>query len=130
MEEIRWKQRFQNFEKSLMLLKNTVDNKELNVAEKAGMVQFFEMSFELGWNLVKYYLETESVNPKFPRDTIKAGFEYEIIENGDVWMDMIENRNLMSHTYNEIFANKAYELIVNKYYDALYNLYEFMKKRL
>ncbi|MEO6406481.1 MAG: nucleotidyltransferase substrate binding protein [Ferruginibacter sp.] len=130
MEEIRWKQRFQNYEKSIMLLKKTVAKKELSDIEKAGMVQFFEMSFELGWNLVKDFLEAQDVIAKFPREVIKAGFEYELLENGEVWIDMLENRNLMSHTYNEAYANKACDLILNKYFDVLNNLYDFMKKKL
>src|SRR5437879_9911575 len=100
-KDIRWKQRFQNFEKGIIALQDAVKKKELSDLEKAGVIQIYEFTFELAWKTVKDYLEEKKVEVKFPRDAIKEGFTYEIIKNGDVWMDMLQKRNLMSHTYNE-----------------------------
>ncbi len=127
-EDIRWKQRFQNFEKALLYLKEAVEKKNLSDLEKAGTIQIYEFTFELAWNTVKDYLEEKEVIVKYPRDTIKEGFRYEVIKDGDVWMDMLQKRNLMSHTYDEKNAELAYRLIVHEYFEELYDLYKTLKK--
>lgn len=129
-EDIRWKQRFNNFEKSLKLLNNAVQRKDLSDLEKAGVIQIYEFTFELAWKTVKDYLEDKGISVKFPRDTIKEGFKYEILDNGDLWMDMLEKRNLMSHPYDEEKAEIAYRLIVNDYFSALEQLYNKLKEDL
>ncbi len=78
---------------------------------------------QTGRKTVKDFLEENAVFVKFPKDTIKEAFKYEIIENGDMWMDMLEKRNLMSHTYDESLADLAYRLIMNDYYPALKQVY-------
>lgn len=129
-EDIRWKQRFNNFEKPLKLLNNAVQRKDLSDLEKAGVIQIYEFTFELAWKTVKDYLEDKGISVKFPRDTIKEGFKYEILDNGDLWMDMLEKRNLMSHPYDEEKAEIAYRLIVNDYFSALEQLYNKLKEDL
>ncbi len=128
--DTRWKQRFQNFEKAIQHLEEAVNKKDLSDLEKAGVIQIYEFTFELGWKTVKDYLEENNVAVKFPRDTVKEGFAYGIVNNGDVWMDMLEKRNLMSHTYNETNAELAYQLIVNSYYNELFTVYERLKTAL
>ncbi len=121
--DTRWKQRFQNFEKSVLLLQNAVNKKNLSDLEKAGLIQFYEFTFELAWKTLKDYLEYKNVEVKFPRDAIKEGFYYELIDSGEIWLDMLQKRNLMSHTYDEKNAELAYHLIVNTYFSELYDFY-------
>lgn len=129
-DEIRWKQRFNNFEKSLKFLKDAVYRTHLSELEKAGVIQTYEFTFELAWKTVKDYLEEKGVSVKFPRDTIKEGFRYEILEDGDLWIDMLEKRNLMSHAYDEAKAEIAYKLIINEYFKMLEQLYNKLKEEL
>lgn len=126
--DIRWKQRFQNFEKAISSLNDAVAKEDLSELEKAGVIQIYEFTFELAWKTIKDYLAEKDVEVKFPRDTIKEAFQYEIIGNGEIWMDMLQKRNLMSHTYNEKTAELAYALIVNKYFDELYLVYKKLKQ--
>lgn len=121
--DIRWKQRFQNFEKAILYLQESLVRKDLSSLEKAGIIQVYEFTFELAWKTVKDYLEEKDVEVKFPRDTIKEGFKYELLENGEVWLDMLQKRNLMSHTYNETNAELAYNLIVHEYFSELQKVY-------
>jgi len=121
--DVRWKQRYQNFEKALKLLGGAVARYDLSDLEKAGLIQIYEFTFELAWKTLKDYLEEKEVPVKFPKDTIKEAFKYEIIDDGDLWMDMLEKRNLMSHTYNETNAELAYRLIVDSFYGALEQVY-------
>ena len=129
-DDIRWKQRFNNFEKSLKFLKDAVSRSELSDLEKAGVIQTYEFTFELAWETVKDYLEEKGISAKFPRDTIKEGFRYEILEDGDLWIDMLEKRNLMSHAYDEAKAEIAYKLIINEYFKMLEQLYNKLKEEL
>lgn len=129
-KDVRWKQRFQNFEKAIANLKHAVEMKDLSDLEKSGVIKTYEYTFELAWKTLKDYLEDSQVAVKFPRDTIKEGFSYGIIKNGDVWMDMLQQRNLMSHTYNEENAEIAYNLIVDKYYKEINEVYLTLKKEL
>jgi nucleotidyltransferase substrate binding protein (TIGR01987 family) len=127
-EDTRWKQRFQNFEMAIYQLQEAVNTKNPSELEKAGIIQIFEFTFELAWETLKDFLEEKEVMVKFPRDTIKEGFMYEIIKDGDLWMDMLQKRNLMAHTYNQHNAALAYKLIVDEYFDELYDVFLTLKK--
>jgi nucleotidyltransferase substrate binding protein (TIGR01987 family) len=78
----RCRQRFANYEKSLGHLKTTVEKDVLNDIEKAGLIQFFEVTFELSWKVMKDFLTAEGYEVKSPRDSIKTAFEYGLIESG------------------------------------------------
>lgn len=122
-DDIRWKQRFHNFEKAFKLLEEALTKTELSSLEKAGVIQIYQFTCELAWKTVKDFLEGKEVLVKFPRDTIKEAFKYEIVEDGDLWLDMLHKRNLMAHTYDETLAELAYKLIVDLYYSALKQVY-------
>lgn len=129
-QDIRWKQRFQNFQNAFMQLDQAVSKvDELSVLEKEGMVQRFEYTFELAWKTLKDFLEDQNVEAKFPREVIKKAFEYEIIENGEIWLEMMEQRNLMAHTYSEDIFKKAVQLICEKYFKALSQVHGFLSKQ-
>lgn len=129
-KDIRWKQRFHNFEKALLHLKEAVEKDKLSDLEKAGLIQIYGFTFELAWKTIKDYLQEKEVVAKFPREAIKEGFFYGIIKNGDVWMDMLQKRNLMSHTYDEKTAELAYRLIVDEYFNELLDAYTTLKEEL
>jgi nucleotidyltransferase substrate binding protein (TIGR01987 family) len=124
-KEIRWKQRFENFEKSYLLLRQSLDIKKPSVVERAGIIQFFEITFELSWKLLKDYLENQNVEAKFPCDVIKEAFHYEIIQNGDAWMAMLGT----VHTYDETKAAEIESKIRNAFFPAISNMYRLMKDK-
>ena len=124
LKEIRWKQRFENFDKSYKLLKKYSNVPIVTELEKAGIIQFFEMTFELGWKVLKDYLEAEGYIVKNPRETIKQAFQVGIIENGHVWIDALSNRNLTTHTYDEELANKMTQEIIKLYLPELEKMHE------
>ena len=72
---------------------------------------------------MKDYLEANGVEAKFPREVIKMSFHYEIIEDGEIWMDMLEKRNLLAHTYDEI------KKIKEDYFDAISKVYGFLRDK-
>jgi nucleotidyltransferase substrate binding protein (TIGR01987 family) len=129
-QDIRWRQRFQNFKKAFEQLRDSVLKvDELSDLEKEGMVQRFEYTFELAWKTLKDYLEEQQVNAKFPREVIKQSFHYEIIQDGEIWMDMLEKRNLMAHTYEETIFRDSVQKIANEYFKAISQLYNFLQNK-
>jgi len=127
---IRCKQRFENYEKSLKHLKVTVEKDSLNDIEKAGLIQFFEVSFELAWKVMKDYLMAEGYSVKSPRDSIKIAFDYGLISNGTLWLEALEKRNLVSHTYDDQILDELQELIIESYYPMMDELKEILEKKL
>lgn len=130
-KDIRWIQRFQNFTKSMNYLEQALQISNPDIVQKAGIIQFFEMSFELAWNLIKDYLEEQGfVDIKSPRGALKKAFEVGILENGHDWMDLLQDRNLTAHTYDEEKATEMELLIQNKYFSLLKELHNSFKQKL
>lgn len=128
--DVRWKQRFQNFESTLKHLKEALDIKDPDIIQRAGMIQFFKMSFELCWNMMKDYLEEQGfTDVKSPRESIKKAFETGLITDGHGWLKMMEDRNLTSHAYEEETAKEIEKVIRNNHYKLLKELQsEFTQK--
>lgn len=129
-KEIRWRQRFENFDKAYSQLHAAIlDFDKLSVLEKEGLIQRFEYTFELAWKTLKDYLESQEVEVKFPREVIKAAFHYELIQDGEAWMDMLEKRNLLAHTYDEERFNFAVKKIKEEYYEAICQVHSMLGKK-
>lgn len=130
LKEIRWKQRFENFNKSYTLLDKYSKKEDLSELEQAGIIQFFEMTFELGWKVLKDYLELEGYIVKSPRETIKQAFQIGLINDGHIWMEALTVMNLTTHTYDENLVNKLISDIINIYFPELKLLHERLEKEL
>lgn len=129
-KDIRWRQRFTNFEKSYKSLSKYIDIPIETELERAGIIQLFEISFELSWKLMKDYLEYQQLIVKSPREAIKQAYQIELIDDGHIWMDALADRNLTVHTYDEELARKMVEDISTIYYPQLKKLYEKLVKEI
>ena len=119
-QDVRWEQRLQNYTKSMRHLEDALQIPDPDIVQKAGIIHFFEMSFELAWNMVKDYLEEQGfVDIRSPRGALKKAFETGIIEDGHDWMDLLVDRNLSAHTYDEQKATDMEQLIHNKYFPLM-----------
>ena len=118
--EIRWQQRFGNFLKAFNLLEEAVElyrTEGLSELEEQGLIQRFEFTHELAWNVLKDYFEYQgNTSITGSRDAIREAFNKGLIQDGDGWMDMIMGRNKSTHTYNESTAKELLESISNTYY--------------
>ncbi len=123
-KDIRWKQRYSNYKKAMGQLTEFVEKPALNKFEVQGLIQCFEYTFELAWKTAKDYLESEGFSVSSPRQTIQTAFQAELVQDGHTWIDALEKRNLMAHTYDESAAQEAEVLIRNKYYPILKALQE------
>lgn len=122
-EDIRWKQRFSNFNKALTQLQKFIDKGELSELEALGLVKAFEYTYELAWNTIKYFLEFSGQSDIYgSRDAIRKGFQLGLITDGDGWMDMLKSRNQTSHTYNEDTARQINNAVITRYYDLFIRL--------
>ena len=131
-QDIRWKQRFENFQRALKQLSLAMDLKAqrpLSDLEQQGLIQSFEFTHELAWNVLKDYLEMEGIQGLIgSRSTAREAFKRGLVMDGEAWMDMIEKRNLSSHTYNQTVALTIVEAIAERYYPAFCELQQRFAK--
>ena len=118
--DIRWLQRLENYSRALSNLTEAVElagQRPLSNLEKQGLIQSFEFTHELAWNVMKDYFAYQG-NPAIPgsRDAVREAFSKNLVTNGDVWMSMIKSRNQTSHTYNQGIADEITDLILNRYH--------------
>lgn len=126
----RCRQRFANFSKSLAHLGSVTSKINLSDVEKAGMIQFFEVAFELSWKLMKDYLIAEGYDVKSPRESIKTAFDYGLITDGAKWLEALEKRNLAAHTYDESILVELERLIAQEYYPLMLSLQSTLEQKL
>jgi len=131
--DIRWKQRFDNFQRALLQLTSAMALKALrplSELEQQGLIQVFEFTHELAWNVLKDYLEMEGIQGLVgSRSTAREAFKRGLVLDGEVWMDMIEKRNLSSHTYNLTVAHVLATSIAERYYPAFCELQQRFAKQ-
>jgi nucleotidyltransferase substrate binding protein (TIGR01987 family) len=146
-KDIRWQQRFTNFNKALKKLSEAVEYIKKNFAQdsdlldeaefgsvldeivKEGLIQRFEYTHELAWNVMKDYAHYQgSTEVAGSRDATREAFQLQLITDGKLWMDMIGSRNKTSHTYNEETAEEIYGKILKSYFPALVEFQSTMEK--
>jgi len=123
--DIRWIQRFNHFSKALSQLKKFIDRGELNELEEQGLIQAFEYTYELAWNTLKDYFEAQGeTGIHGSRDAIRLAFRRDLIQEGDSWMRMIEDRARSTHTYNEETAKGIAQAVIQRYYMEFTKLHD------
>jgi len=131
--DIRWQQRFENFDRALSLLKDALSRGPtvLNQLEKEGTVQRFEYTLELASKTIKDYLEEGGVvlSAVTPRQVIKDAFAARLIADGQTWIDMIDHRNLLSHTYDPTNFEEAVDAIHGRYLAAFRQVRDLLESR-
>jgi nucleotidyltransferase substrate binding protein (TIGR01987 family) len=145
-EDIRWQQRFNNFNKAFKKLSDAVnyvrdvvkdESEEVKLSDlenivddivKEGLIQRFEYTHELAWNVMRDYAIYQG-NPDVSgsRDSTREALQLQLITNGEVWMEMIKSRKMTSHTYNEETANDIFIKIIKDYYPAFFQFQKIME---
>lgn len=121
--DIRWLQRFSNYQKAFSNLSEFVAADQLNKFEQQGLIQAFEYTYELAWKTLKDFLENEGYKEiGGPKSVIKLAFKEGLIQNGEAWADMHTKRNLTVHTYNQNTADEIASEILNSYYQLFRDL--------
>ena len=121
-DDIRWLQRFANYTRALRRLSDAAalaGERPLSKLEQQGLIQAFEFTHELAWNVLKDYLEQQGIFGLIgSRDASRSGFQNGLVTDGEAWMDMIKARNLTSHTYNPEVADSVTRDILIRFYPA------------
>ena len=130
MNDIRWRQRFENYKKALKRLREACEissKRELSDLEKQGLIQAFEFTHELAWKTMKNFLEYHGIAGQIfgSRDAVREAFNAGLIDSGEDWMNMIKSRNLTSHIYDEEIIDEIVDMILNVY---IFRFEEFEKK--
>ena len=129
--DIRWQQRFANYGKALDQLERFFEPPTLNEREQQGLIKAFEYTFELGWSTLRDLLRDQgNTNLLGSRDTLREAFRLQLIEDGESWMLMIQDRNLTSHTYNRSTADEIAANITGRYLTCFQDLRRTLEKRL
>ena len=126
--EVRWMQRFSNYKKALSQFEKFIAKGQLNELEEQGLIQAFEYTHELAWNVLRDYLREQGNSAIHgSRDATREAFKLDLIQDGDGWMGMIKDRNRTSHTYNQATADLIAENIVKRYFSLFLALRETMQ---
>ena len=130
-DEIRWKQRLENFGNAVSHLTEACNRGSYSRLERAGLIKTFEFCFELSWNVLKDLLFYEGYDVKVPREAIRKSFEVGYIDEEDceVLLGALGWRNVLSHVYQESVALDAETLIKDRYYPALLRLYTTLRAK-
>jgi nucleotidyltransferase substrate binding protein (TIGR01987 family) len=121
--EVRWRQRYQNYRQALSRLSDAVAlsrQRPLSELEQQGLIQAFEFTHELAWNVLKDYLEEQGVAGVIgSRNASREAFKNGLIPDGQTWMDMIHDRNLSSHTHHTEVAAQIVQRVLTRFHPAL-----------
>jgi nucleotidyltransferase substrate binding protein (TIGR01987 family) len=126
--DIRWKQRFSNYQKALKQLEEFTSSKKLNALEEQGLIQAFEYTHELAWKTLADFLKYQGNSEIYgSKDATREAFNLGLIDNGEIWMSMIQSRNMTSHTYNKETAKQIVSAIFDQYLDSFLTLQTKLK---
>ena|SRR3990167_4480868 len=129
-QDIRWKQRLQNFHKAFTQLESASKVENPDALQKQGVIQCFEYTFELAWKTLQDYLSDEKGygDIRGPRPVLEQAFQDGIIQDGVLWLDMLKSRNLTTHLYDEAQMQAIYEKVVRDYFPHFLNLKQYFEK--
>ena len=126
----RWQQRFENYQKALTVLERAAtatrsapDDELYAIA----LIQSFKFTWELAWKVMKDYLTYQGVDcSPTPRSVIKSAYQHGLVEDGQNWIDMLQDRNQMSHVYDLDKAQRVIETIRDRYLASMQSLKDYL----
>ena len=101
--------KFEKFQKALnsleMIYLKPVQEDRSNID---ATIQRFEFTFELAWKFLKDYFAERDVILNYPKEVLKEAFGVGLIDDENLWLEMLHDRNMTSHTYDEELADEIY----------------------
>ena len=130
--ELRWQQRFVNFDKAYRNFIQIADHdiEKLSDLEKEGFVQRFEYTLELAWKTLKDYLLEQGFDLASPKEVFRQAFQNEIITDGEIWMEALNRRNLSSHTYNAQVLEQTLTFLREEFYPVIVKMHAYLENEL
>jgi nucleotidyltransferase substrate binding protein (TIGR01987 family) len=131
--DIRWLQRFNNFKRAFALLSEASElakQRDLSDLERQGLIQAFKFTHELAWNTLHDLLRSQGDTSLLgSRDTLREAFRLGLIEEGETWMLMLQDRNLTRHAYNRATADAIAAQIIDCYLPCFQQLRSRLEQR-
>ncbi len=127
-QDLRWLQRFDNWQRAYKTLQHALMAHQKSPGDEIvqmAVIKSFEMTFELSWKTMKDFLQYSGIDVKLPREVIKQSFANAMLTDGQIWIDMLEERNLMAHVYDEARARLAVDHIMNRYMHSIEQLHQY-----
>ena len=127
-QDIRWTQRFSNYEKAFLHLKEAINRENLNELQRDGLIQRFEFTIDLSLKVLKDYLEEKGFSFKpSPKDTIRLAQESEYIDYAQELIDGLDLRNELSHDYSGEKFEDVEEKIRSEIFPVLQKLHNYFR---
>ncbi|AJF06590.1 HI0074 family nucleotidyltransferase substrate-binding subunit [Geoalkalibacter subterraneus] len=127
-KDIRWQQRFANYEKAYLRLEEAINQENLNELERNGLIQRFEFTLDLAWKVLKDFLQEKGfVFKPSPKDTLRMAQQGEYISYAQELIDGLEIRNELSHDYSGEKFERSEKILREQTFVALKKLYQFLK---
>lgn len=124
-------QSYDTFLKAYQKLSEFIETDEGTEKDRAAIIHAYEYTFELWWKFLQRYLEDyETMTEHGPGATIRSAFQFGILEEGQPYMDMLRDRNLIAHTYKEDTAKEIHQRIVQVHYQTLNHFVEIFKNKI
>lgn len=131
MDIQRLREKLSDYSRALKRLEEALERDQSDDIVLDAVIQRFEFTYELSWKLIKAYMSYSGIaDIKTPRQAFKEAFAAGLIEEGDVWLEMLDDRNLTSHTYDQSTARRVYEKVKNRYYPAMSKLKEAISREI
>ena len=130
--DIRWKQRFDNLQRAYQRLRWALEIHQQDPSDeliRMAVIKAYEFTFELSWKTLKDFLAYNGIDAKLPREVLKQAFTTGLVSDGQLWIDMLEERNLMAHTYDDTRARKAVHQIQERYFSGLQQLHDLLASK-
>ena len=127
--DIRWKQRFDNLQRAYQRLRWAMEIHQQDPSDeliRMAVIKAYEFTFELSWKTLKDFLAYNGIDAKLPREVLKQAFTTGLVSDGQLWIDMLEERNLMALTYDDTRARKAVDQIQERYFSGLQQLHDLL----
>lgn len=130
-DEVRWHQRYESFSKALRSLETACEQETYSELERAGLIQMFMFTYELGWKVMKDLLDYEGYSPNSPRQVIRQSFESGYLDQEDceIFLLAVEKRNTFSHTYDEEEALKVEEQIKSQFHPMFKRVHRTLREK-
>ncbi len=127
-QAILWHQCFTNFKPVFLLLREAIeqDPAELSQLEKEGIIQRFEYTFKLAWQVLKEKVENEGLllDQVSAKALIRLAHAAKYINDLDAWLNMLDERELMSDTYDFVKFDTLIQAIRDHYLPLLDDWYQ------
>ena len=127
-----FKKKLLSFDKALQSFKEIysayIKNPDQKISQMA-LIKSFELAFELSWKTLQSFFKSQGyVEVKSPKDIIKEAFNKDVIKEGQLWIDMLDARNRLSHIYDESMFKEIIKKISKEYVQEIEKLYKKLEK--